>query len=127
MNKVSSKVTPCTEKCGGGTMQQREHLKALPVSLQRPNEGAGWWEEHSHDTGHVLVFMQKYGGVLADPQQSEGGHFLPAAGHLHRARQKHSNNFTANTTFFNHNMMFHSRISARDCCFVRKLNQKAFN
>lgn len=130
MNKVSSKVTLRTEKRGRGVIQQRQHLKELPVSLQRPNEGAGWWEEPSHDTGLVLVFMQKYRGVLADPQlgrQSEGGRSLPAAGHLHGARQTGSNNFMANTTHLNHNMVFHSRISASDSCFVRKLNQKVLN
>ena len=127
MNKVSNKVTPCAGKSGGGIMQQREHLRAPLVSLQRLNEGVGWWEQHSHATGQVLVFMQKDRGVLADPQlgrQSAGGRFLPAAGHLHRARLTYGNNFTANVTLFNHIMMFHPRISASNGCFVRKLNQK---
>lgn len=127
VNKVSSKVTPCAGKSGGGIMQQREHLQAPPRSLQRPNEGVGWWEEHSHATGQVLVFMQKYREVLTDVQlgrHSEGEHFLPAAGHLHRVRQTYGNNFTANMMIFNHVMRFHLRISTSNACFVRKLTPK---
>lgn len=124
---MSSKVTPCAGKSGGGVRQPREHLRAPPLSLQRPNEGVGWWEEHGRATGEGLVFMQKYSEVLTDVQlgrHSEGEHFLPAAGHLHRVRQTYGNNFTANMMIFNRVMKFHLRISTSNACFVRKLTPK---
>lgn len=51
-----------------------------------------------------LVFVKNCWGALADPQlgrQSEGGHFLSNAGHLHRARKTQGNNFTRNKTLLN--------------------------
>jgi len=88
-------------------MQQREHLRTPPVSLQMLNEGVGQWEQNSYAAGQVLVFMKKYRGVLADSRlgrQREGRHFLPATGHLH------SKVFYSKHNPCNHIMVLHPRI-----------------
>lgn len=106
-------------------MKQREHLKTLPVALQRPNEGVGWQEQHSYATGQVLVFMEKCRGVLAAPQlgrQSEGGHILLLLPTCIGLGQPYVTNLIANMTLSNHIMIFYTRISASSSCFVRKLN-----